>query len=158
MRIRFSILGYSVSAHFRIRHLWAVEHMHWCIHTYTNVHICTCTYAHCTIHANCQLIVNHLLVDFNRISHTFVSSCISIQNGFKEIKCDYSVDSKNVLTAQYCVSNIIFVLAFALPSSLSLCSDSLQFKRIVSRSRFVSFQARIYGCDLVCLIYRTPTE
>lgn len=58
--------------------------------------------------ANCKLIVNHLLVDFNRISHTFVSPCISIRNGFKEINCDYTVGfEKHSLPAQYCVSNLI---------------------------------------------------
>lgn len=64
----------------------------------------------CTGHANCQLIVNHLLVDFNRISHTFVSCrAFPIQNGFEEIKYDYSADLKNVsrLRHRYCVSNII---------------------------------------------------
>lgn len=70
-----------------------------------------CIQLHC-VRSNCELIVNHLLVDFNRISHTLVSPCIFIQNGFKEIKCDYTVDLKNVRTAQYCVSNMIHILFF----------------------------------------------
>lgn len=104
----------------------------------------------CTVDANCQLIVNHLLVDFNRISHTFVSCrTYSIQNGFEEIKYDYSADLKNVsrLGHRYCVGNIIL--------SMFVCCAVLCTTVHLSSAKFIPIEITVWV--LVCLT-RTCTE